>query len=120
MAIFTGANLVRPSITLSGRAELWDALYDALMERPWFGHGFAMFRQLVKTYVGDLTRYGLPEPDHKLAEAHPTVSGRILDRLAHGAITPKPNIARLEGDNARLDRKRRKHKRRLRTLAPRN
>jgi O-antigen ligase len=32
-------------ITLSGRAELWDALWDALMERPWFGHGFAMFRQ---------------------------------------------------------------------------
>ncbi|MDB5562329.1 MAG: O-antigen ligase-related protein [Hyphomicrobiales bacterium] len=32
-------------ITLSGRSELWDALLDALFERPWFGHGFAMFRQ---------------------------------------------------------------------------
>ncbi|MDR3472006.1 MAG: O-antigen ligase family protein [Devosia sp.] len=32
-------------ITLSGRGELWDALLDALYERPWFGHGFAMFRQ---------------------------------------------------------------------------
>jgi dimethylaniline monooxygenase (N-oxide forming) len=59
---------------------------------------FLMFRQLVKTYVGDVTKYGLPEPDHKLGQAHPTISGRILDRLAHGAITPKPNIDRLEGD----------------------
>jgi cation diffusion facilitator CzcD-associated flavoprotein CzcO len=59
---------------------------------------FTMFRQLLKLQVGDLTNYGLPEPDHKFAEAHPTVSGRILDRLAHGAITPKPNIERLDGD----------------------
>jgi dimethylaniline monooxygenase (N-oxide forming) len=59
---------------------------------------FAMFRRLLKMQVGDLTNYGLPEPDHKFAEAHPTISGRILDRLAHGAITPKPNIERLEGD----------------------
>jgi dimethylaniline monooxygenase (N-oxide forming) len=59
---------------------------------------FAFFRQLLKMQVGDLTNYGLPEPDHRFAEAHPTISGRILDRLAHGAITPKPNIDRLEGD----------------------
>ena len=45
-----------------------------------------------------MENYGLPTPDHKIAEAHPTVSGRILDRLAHGAITPKPNIAELRGD----------------------
>ena len=43
-------------------------------------------------------KYGLPKPDHAFGEAHPTVSGRIIDRLQHGAITPKPNIARLDGD----------------------
>jgi hypothetical protein len=59
---------------------------------------FAMFRRLLKMQVGDLTNYGLPEPDHKFAEAHPTVSGRILDRLAHGAIAAKPNIERLDGE----------------------
>ncbi len=46
--------------------------------------------------VGDITRYGLPKPDHRLGQAHPTISSRILDRIAHGAVTPKPNIARLE------------------------
>jgi cation diffusion facilitator CzcD-associated flavoprotein CzcO len=59
---------------------------------------FAMYRKLLKVAVGDVTNYGLPAPDHKFAEAHPTISGRILDRLAHGAIAPKPNIERLEGD----------------------
>ena len=51
-----------------------------------------------KLAVGDMERYGLPKPDHRLGEAHPTISGRILDRLGHGAITPKPVIARLLGD----------------------
>jgi cation diffusion facilitator CzcD-associated flavoprotein CzcO len=58
----------------------------------------ALMRRLLKMQVGDLANYGLPEPDHKFGEAHPTVSSRILDRLAHGAITPKPNIERLDGD----------------------
>ncbi len=57
-----------------------------------------IMENLLRVYQGQMERYGLPKPDHKFGEAHPTVSGRILDRLAHGAITPKPNIARLEGD----------------------
>jgi dimethylaniline monooxygenase (N-oxide forming) len=52
--------------------------------------------------VGEMTRYGLPKPDHRLGEAHPTISGRILDRLNHGAVTPKPNIAELQGDRVRF------------------
>ena len=58
-------------------------------------------RLLEKTlaeHVGRMEDYGLPAPDHRIGEAHPTVSGRILDRLAHGAIAPKPNLAELRGD----------------------
>ncbi|HEV2752222.1 MAG TPA: NAD(P)/FAD-dependent oxidoreductase, partial [Solirubrobacteraceae bacterium] len=44
---------------------------------------------------GPMENYGLPKPDHRFGEAHPTISGRILDRLAHGAIITRPNIARL-------------------------
>ncbi|WP_205696510.1 NAD(P)/FAD-dependent oxidoreductase [Conexibacter sp. SYSU D00693] len=57
-----------------------------------------VIRTMLRLVNGDLTQYGLQQPDHKFGQAHPTVSGRILDRLAHGAITPKPNIARLEDD----------------------
>ena len=38
---------------------------------------------------------GCPKPDHGVLEAHPTVSDDVLSRIAHGEITPKPNIARL-------------------------
>jgi dimethylaniline monooxygenase (N-oxide forming) len=58
--------------------------------------------RLHRLVVGDMERYGLPKPDHRLLDAHPTISGRILDRLSHGAITPKPNIAQLEGDAVRF------------------
>lgn len=61
-----------------------------------FGVRRAVMTALLRIHQGEMTRYGLPRPDHKFGSAHPTVSGRILDRLAHGAITPKPNIARLE------------------------
>jgi dimethylaniline monooxygenase (N-oxide forming) len=50
-----------------------------------------------KTYTGPPEQFGLPKPDHKFGEAHPTISGRILDRLQHGTITPKPNIASFDG-----------------------
>jgi len=67
---------------------------------------FALRRRLlqktIEQHVGRMEDYGLPTPDHRLGEAHPTVSGRILDRLAHGTITPKPNIAELQGDRIRF------------------
>jgi thioredoxin reductase len=47
--------------------------------------------------AGDMTAYGLPQPDHKLLEAHPTVSAELLGRLGHGDIAVKPNIDRFTG-----------------------
>jgi thioredoxin reductase len=47
--------------------------------------------------AGEMTTYGLPEPDHKLFEAHPTVSSELLPRLGHGDIVVKPNIDRFSG-----------------------
>jgi dimethylaniline monooxygenase (N-oxide forming) len=61
-----------------------------------------MIHQTIKTMTGPPERYGLPKPDHKFGESHPTVSGRILDRIAHGTIAPKPNIATLEGERVRF------------------
>ncbi len=62
-----------------------------------------MIQQLVKSYSGPPERYGLPKPDHRFGEAHPTVSGRILDRIQHGTITPKPNIEALEATCVRFE-----------------
>jgi len=65
---------------------------------PWLLRGMEL---VVRMTVGTMDRYGLPLPDHRLGQAHPTVSSRILDRLAHGAIKVKPEIAELAGDRVR-------------------
>jgi dimethylaniline monooxygenase (N-oxide forming) len=56
-----------------------------------------LFKKALRIAAGDPTDYGLPEPDHKLLEAHPTVSSDLLPRIGHGDITVKPNIASFEG-----------------------
>jgi thioredoxin reductase len=53
--------------------------------------------RMLNLAVGDVTDYGLPKPDHKLLEAHPTVSSELLPRLGHGDIAVKPNIDRFAG-----------------------
>jgi dimethylaniline monooxygenase (N-oxide forming) len=58
---------------------------------------FFVNRALSIAAAGDMTAYGLPKPDHKLFEAHPTVSSELLPRLGHGDILVKPNIDRYSG-----------------------
>ncbi|MBK5220851.1 MAG: NAD(P)-binding domain-containing protein [Thermoleophilia bacterium] len=53
--------------------------------------------RMVGLTAGEMTAYGLPQPDHKLLEAHPTISAELLSRLGHGDITVKPNIDRFGG-----------------------
>ena len=54
-------------------------------------------RAMLRIAVGKMTDYGLPEPDHDVLEAHPTVSDDLLSRLGHGDITVMPTISRFEG-----------------------
>jgi dimethylaniline monooxygenase (N-oxide forming) len=56
---------------------------------------------VLRLTVGPMDRYGLPLPDHRLGRTHPTVSSRILDRLAHGAIEVRPEISELHGETVR-------------------
>lgn len=58
---------------------------------------FFTTRALSIAAANDMTAYGLPKPDHKLFEAHPTVSSELLPRLGHGDIEVKPNIDRFSG-----------------------
>ena len=55
-------------------------------------------RWAVERSVGKMENYGLPTPDHKPLEAHPTVSGEFLTRCGSGDIAVKPAIAELCGD----------------------
>ncbi|KAB7647577.1 flavin-containing monooxygenase [Polymorphobacter fuscus] len=53
-------------------------------------------RTIIKA-VGRMEDYGLPTPDHKPLEAHPTVSGEFLTRMSNGDIAIKPAIDRFDG-----------------------
>jgi cation diffusion facilitator CzcD-associated flavoprotein CzcO len=44
-------------------------------------------RTMLRVAVGKMTDYGLPQPDHDVLEAHPTVSDDLLSTLGHGDIT---------------------------------
>jgi len=70
---------------------------DLISRLPLAVQRFLLGRTLTKA-TGKPMDYGLPEPDHKLAEAHPTVSSDLLPRLGHGDITVKPNISRFAGE----------------------
>src|SRR4051812_25808989 len=46
--------------------------------------------------------FGLPTPNHRFLEAHPTVSSEILLRLGSGDCTAKADVAELMGDRVRF------------------
>ena len=54
-------------------------------------------RLLVRIVLGSYADYGLPEPDHKVYEAHPTVNSEVFHYLQHGRIRPVSDVARVEG-----------------------
>jgi hypothetical protein len=47
--------------------------------------------------VGDPRRFGLPAPDHRFDQSHPIVNGHLMHHIGHGAVIPKPDIARFDG-----------------------
>ena len=74
-----------------------DELGNALTSRLPIGVTRFLYMRALKTATGFPTDYGLPEPDHKLAEAHPTISAELLSRIGHGDIQVRQNIAEFTG-----------------------
>lgn len=52
---------------------------------------------LLRLMTGDLTRFGLPRPDHRLFESHPLMNSQLLHHLQHGNIAVKPDISHFDG-----------------------
>jgi cation diffusion facilitator CzcD-associated flavoprotein CzcO len=63
----------------------------------------AILMTMYRVGVGKVQDYGLPEPDHKIGEAHPTISADFLNRIAHGEMTWKPNVSSLQGDRVTFE-----------------
>jgi len=55
------------------------------------------FEILLRFLVGDLSRYGMPKPDHRLLETHPLLSDPFVHHLRHGDIRITGDIAAING-----------------------
>jgi hypothetical protein len=56
-----------------------------------------MLRSFLRVVFGKYEKYGLPKPDHKIFEHHPTINSELLHYVKHGRIRPRPDVARFEG-----------------------
>jgi len=54
---------------------------------------------ILKMAVGDVTRWGLPSPDHRLFESHPLMNTQLIHYLQHGDVTAKPDVVGYEGSD---------------------
>jgi hypothetical protein len=61
-----------------------------------------LYHRTVRLTVGDVTRFGLPEPDHRPYESHPVVNSQLVYYLGHGRITPVPDVTRMTGSTVEL------------------
>jgi cation diffusion facilitator CzcD-associated flavoprotein CzcO len=59
-------------------------------------------QKTMKSTVGDLTRFGLPKPDHKLYETHPIANSQLVYYLGHGDITAVPDVKLFHRHSAEL------------------
>jgi len=95
-------------VTLSTRSSAW-VLPKYILGRPldqWTSNTMEylpvwvrrrLFQALVWLAVGNQESYGVPKPDHKIMEEHPTISQELLSQVGHGRVEVKPNIERLDG-----------------------
>jgi hypothetical protein len=61
-----------------------------------------LYRRALAMTTGDLTRFGLPAPDHRPYESHPVVNSQLPYYLGHGRIQPVPDVARFADGKVEL------------------
>jgi hypothetical protein len=57
---------------------------------------------LPRIFSGRMEDFGLPTPNHRFLDAHPTVSSELLGRLGAGDAVAKGDVAELQGDRVRF------------------
>ncbi len=57
-----------------------------------------ILKLMLKVVIGKYEDYGLPHPDHKLFEHHPTVTSEMLHYVKHGRIKPHQDVASFAGN----------------------
>jgi cation diffusion facilitator CzcD-associated flavoprotein CzcO len=101
-----GQRYLAEKLTVSARRGVWvlpkylgGVPGDKLITPPWMPRGLRLFlsRRFLGKNLGTMEGYGLPKPDHRPFEAHPSASGEFLGRAGSGDISFKPAITKLDG-----------------------
>jgi hypothetical protein len=53
---------------------------------------------MLRVVVGKYEDYGLPRPNHKIFETHPTLNSELLHYMKHGRVRPRPDVACYNGN----------------------
>lgn len=61
-----------------------------------------IFGVLLKVLMGDLGRFGMPKPDHRIMETHPLLNDQFVHHLRHGDLSLAADIDRLDGRTVRF------------------
>jgi cation diffusion facilitator CzcD-associated flavoprotein CzcO len=61
-----------------------------------------LFQRVLRRTVGDLTRFGLRRPDHRVYETHPIVNSQLVYYIGHGGVAPVPDVARFDRASVEL------------------
>jgi amino acid transporter len=75
-----------------------DAVVNGILEPPKGLSLSSNINELIDSIVGDLTRYGLPAPDHDALASHPIMNTQVLHHLAHGDLVAKPDVDHFTAD----------------------
>lgn len=113
IAVELSSKSLQTKVTLSTRSGVWivpkyvggrpaDTMYRTTPHLPLSWQRKVMqWGQVFNGSNGAL--YGLPEPNHKFFEAHPTQSVELPLRLGSGDVVPKPNVSRLDGSTVHFE-----------------
>ncbi|WP_036487591.1 NAD(P)/FAD-dependent oxidoreductase [Myxosarcina sp. GI1] len=61
----------------------------------WFQRWLAY--SIIRLTFGKHERYGLPKPNYRIFEKHPTLNNEVPYYIQHGRIIPKPAVNKLDG-----------------------
>ena len=69
--------------------------------KPWMPIWFQrlLLRAIIRVVVGNYETYGLPKPDHRIFEKHPTISTEVLHYFKHGRLKARRGVRCLDGDH---------------------
>ncbi|MFF9909286.1 flavin-containing monooxygenase [Streptomyces sp. NPDC013457] len=82
--------------------QLFGMSVDLIADAPWwqdmsFTEQRSFVEQALLVARGNLSDYGLPEPDHAIFASAVTISDEILSRIRHGGVIPRPAIGSVDG-----------------------